>query len=184
MKIRTLLIAIIFMFACSENVQEVQDSEIKSNLIQPFKNIAKEAFGGDFFIENRYPGVAVFDFDRDEDLDLYFTSSGVSSLLEETRGGSNKFFENLGNNKFQDITEKANLSLLESNSTAPAACDFNNDGSQDMLLAYRVDDPRDNAGLIPQIQTGNEALGQVFGSDLVEIRPQGMAEIRFGGGFS
>ena len=43
------------------------------------------------------------------------------------------------------------------------------------------DDPRDNAGLIPQIQTGNEALGQVFGSDLVEIRPQGMAEIRFGG---
>ena len=87
MKIRTLLIAIIFMFACSENVQEVQDSEIKSNLIQPFKNIAKEAFGGDFFIENRYPGVAVFDFDRDEDLDLYFTSSGVSSLLEETRGG-------------------------------------------------------------------------------------------------
>ena len=23
--------------------------------------------------------------------------------------------------------------------------DFNNDGSQDMLLAYRVDDPRDNA---------------------------------------
>ena len=35
--------------------------------------------------------------------------------------------------------------------------------------------------LIPQIQTGNEALGQVFGSDLVEIRPQGMAEIRFGG---
>ena len=135
MKIRTLLIAIIFMFACSENVQEVQDSEIKSNLIQPFKNIAKEAFGGDFFIENRYPGVAVFDFDRDEDLDLYFTSSGVSSLLEETRGGSNKFFENLGNNKFQDITEKANLSLLESNSTAPAACDFNNDGYQDLYVA-------------------------------------------------
>ena len=41
--------------------------------------------------------------------------------------------------------------------------------------------PRDDQGLIPQIQTGNEALGKVFGSDVVEIRPQGMAEIRFGG---
>ena len=135
MKIRTLLIAVIFILACSENVQEVQDSEMKSNSIQPFKNIAKEALEGNFFIENRYPGVAVFDFDRDEDLDLYFTSSGASSLLEETRGGSNKLFENLGNNKFQDITEKANLSLLESNSTAPVACDFNNDGFQDLYIA-------------------------------------------------
>ena len=43
------------------------------------------------------------------------------------------------------------------------------------------DNPRDGEGLVPQIQTGNEALGKVFGSDLVEIRPQGMAEIRFGG---
>ena len=46
MKIRTLLIAVIFILACSENVQEVQDSEIKSNSIQPFKNIAKEALEG------------------------------------------------------------------------------------------------------------------------------------------
>ena len=34
---------------------------------------------------------------------------------------------------------------------------------------------------MPQIQIGNKALGNVFGSDIVEIRPQGMAEIRFGG---
>ena len=43
------------------------------------------------------------------------------------------------------------------------------------------DSPRDDQGLVPQIQTGNKALGKVFGSDLIEIRPQGMAEIRFGG---
>ena len=79
--------------------------------------------------------MAVFDFDRDGDLDLYFTSSGSSSLLEETRGGGNKFFENLGNNEFQDISLKTNLSLLDSNSTAPAACDFNNDGYQDLYVA-------------------------------------------------
>ena len=50
-----------------------------------------------------------------------------------------------------------------------------------MLFNSTGDSPRDDQGLVPQIQTGNEALGKVFGSDLVEIRPQGMAEIRFGG---
>ena len=54
-------------------------------------------------------------------------------------------------------------------------------GNKSALYNASGDSPRDNAGLVPQIQTGNEALGQVFGSDIVEIRPQGMAEIRFGG---
>ena len=54
-------------------------------------------------------------------------------------------------------------------------------GSKSALLNASGDNPRDDAGLVPQLQTGNEALGRVFGSDLVEIRPQGMAEIRFGG---
>ena len=50
-----------------------------------------------------------------------------------------------------------------------------------MLFNSTGDSPRDDQGLVPQIQTGSEALGKVFGSELVEIRPQGMAEIRFGG---
>jgi cell surface protein SprA len=54
-------------------------------------------------------------------------------------------------------------------------------GSKSALYNASGDSPRDDVGLVPQIQTGNEALGQVFGSDVVEIRPQGMAEIRFGG---
>ena len=61
--------------------------------------------------------------------------------------------------------------LSESEYMADKAILFNSTG----------DSPRDDQGLVPQIQTGNEALGKVFGSDLIEIRPQGMAEIRFGG---
>jgi cell surface protein SprA len=52
-------------------------------------------------------------------------------------------------------------------------------GNKSALYNASGDSPRDDVGLVPQIQTGNEALGQVFGSDIVEIRPQGMAEIRF-----
>ena len=54
-------------------------------------------------------------------------------------------------------------------------------GNKSALYNASGDSPRDNVGLVPQIQTGNKALGNVFGSDIVEIRPQGMAEIRFGG---
>jgi cell surface protein SprA len=44
------------------------------------------------------------------------------------------------------------------------------------------EDPnRSSAGLVPQIQVNSEAFGKVFGSDIIEIRPQGAAEIRFGG---
>jgi cell surface protein SprA len=39
---------------------------------------------------------------------------------------------------------------------------------------------RSNSSLIPQIRVRNEAFGKVFGSDIIEIRPQGAAEIRFG----
>lgn len=44
-----------------------------------------------------------------------------------------------------------------------------------------TDPERENQGIIPQIQVKNEAFGKLFGSDLVEIRPQGAAELRFGG---
>jgi len=40
---------------------------------------------------------------------------------------------------------------------------------------------RDGSGIIPQIQVKNDAFGKVFGSDIIEIRPQGAAELRFGG---
>jgi len=36
------------------------------------------------------------------------------------------------------------------------------------------------SGLIPQIQVKSDAFGKVFGSDIIEIRPQGAAELRFG----
>lgn len=39
---------------------------------------------------------------------------------------------------------------------------------------------RQNNSLIPQIQVNSKAFGKIFGSDIIEIRPQGAAELRFG----
>lgn len=42
-------------------------------------------------------------------------------------------------------------------------------------------DPNRDGRILPPMQINNKAFGKVFGSDIVEIRPQGAAEIRFGG---
>ena len=46
--------------------------------------------------------------------------------------------------------------------------------------AYGNND-RGDQGLIPQIQVDNEVFGKVFGSNIIDIRPQGSAEIIFAG---
>ena len=42
--------------------------------VVPFVNIAEQVLGFDWKLWNDRPGVVVFDFDRDDDQDIYFTS--------------------------------------------------------------------------------------------------------------
>ena len=53
-------------------------------------------------------GVAVFDYDSDGKLDLYFATATLLPL-GTARKGSNRLFKNLGGNKFQDVTESAGV---------------------------------------------------------------------------
>ncbi len=104
-----------------------------------FVNIAPDTLGEDSLIDNRYPGVAIFDYDRDGDLDFYVTQAdGLSPYgltLPETQGGPNKLFRNDGNEKFTEVAEEAGITALDHNSTGVAACDINNDGYQDLYVA-------------------------------------------------
>lgn len=115
--------------ALSEADQVGEDSEATPTFLNIAPSLESEAL-----IENRYPGVAVFDFDRDGDMDFYVTSAEINAVFQITRGGANKFFENLGNNEFSEIGLETNTQLSFQNSTAVAACDFNNDGFQDLYV--------------------------------------------------
>ncbi|NQW19303.1 MAG: VCBS repeat-containing protein [Chloroflexi bacterium] len=99
----------------------------------PFQNVAP-LIGTEALIENRYPGVAIFDFDRDGDLDFYVTSAESNSVLQITRGGPNKLFRNDGGNVFTNVGLSAGVSAETHNSTAVAACDIDNDGYQDLYV--------------------------------------------------
>ena len=93
--------------------------------IAPFTNIAPDALDKKAFIINRYPGVAIFDYDRDGDLDFYVT---------QEEGGPNFLFRNDGDSEFAEVSEGSGAAAVISNSTGVAACDFNNDGYQDLYV--------------------------------------------------
>ena len=99
--------------------------EGSSGGIVPFTDIARESLGKSALTINRYPGVAIFDFDRDGDLDFYVT---------QEEGGPNFLFRNDGDEAFTEVSESAGAAAVDSNSTGVAACDFDNDGYQDLYV--------------------------------------------------
>ncbi len=101
----------------------------------PFTNISMDALGDAAFIDNRYPGAVIFDYDRDGDMDIYVTQAQEGGLFAETDGGPNRLFRNDGGNRFTDVAEEAGVSAPFQNSTGAAACDFDNNGYQDLYVA-------------------------------------------------
>ena len=93
--------------------------------VVPFVNIAEQVLGFDWKLWNDRPGVVVFDFDRDDDQDIYFTSQARKP---------NILLRNDGNNNFTNVTENAGVTLIDSHSTGALACDINNDGFQDLYV--------------------------------------------------
>ena len=91
--------------------------------------------------ENRYApetmagGVALFDYDGDADLDLYFANGAELPENRKTAGRySNRLFENDGKAGFTDVTSAAGLAGKRFDFGA-AAADYDNDGDQDLFVA-------------------------------------------------
>ena len=99
---------------------DVDQSDVLSEQTEPspfrFAEIARDA-GIDFVhfsgmtAEKHFPtangsGVAMFDYDNDGKLDLYFATATLLPLGTAQKG-PNRLFKNLGGDKFQDVTEAA-----------------------------------------------------------------------------
>jgi hypothetical protein len=113
--------------------------------IVPFTNITREALGDNAFVNNWHPGVAIFDYDRDGDMDFYITAADGTWNKPEAPGGPNLLFRNDGDGVYTETAVEAGVDAFASHSTAPAACDINNDGFQDLYVASygRIDDDLD-----------------------------------------
>jgi hypothetical protein len=78
-------------------------------------------------------GVAIFDFDNDGQMDLYF-ATGNTLPPDPARAVSNRLYKNLGGGRFRDVTERSGLGFRGYCHGAFAG-DIDNDGDPDVFLS-------------------------------------------------
>ena len=87
-----------------------------------------------YTFETMTGGVAVFDYNNDGLLDIFFTNgAAIPSLEKSDPSYSNRLFRNNGDGTFTDVTEKAGLQGV-GYSMGVAAGDYDNDGFVDLYV--------------------------------------------------
>jgi len=87
-----------------------------------------------YSIETMLGGVAVFDYNNDGLLDIFFTNGAAIPSLEKAEPGYwNRLYRNNGDGTFTDVTEKAGVKG-KGYSMGVAAGDYNNDGFVDLYV--------------------------------------------------
>jgi hypothetical protein len=90
-----------------------------------------------YFVQPIAGGVAIFDFDNDGKMDIFFTNGAkLPELKKTTPAFYNCLLRNRGDGTFEDVTKKAGLAgETLGYSTGVAAGDYDNDGHEDLFIA-------------------------------------------------
>ena len=146
MIIRSFLAALVLIFASASIVPrfEAQTSDAQKAASDSPIRFAFQAI--DFKLDsNESPqhhapetmagGVAVFDYNNDGKLDIFFTNGAdLKTLKKDSPKYYNRLFENDGKGHFTDVTEKAGLAGTGYD-TGVAIGDYDNDGYEDLFLS-------------------------------------------------
>jgi enediyne biosynthesis protein E4 len=79
------------------------------------------------------PGVAIFDFDNDGWMDLYFVNSGPSDFFTPKEPLRNALYRNNHDGTFTDVTLKAGVGGHDF-AIGVSTCDYNRDGTTDLFV--------------------------------------------------
>jgi hypothetical protein len=80
------------------------------------------------------PGVAIFDYNNDGLMDLYFPNSGPCDFFHPTRPLRAALYRNNGDGTFTDVTERAGVTNSAAFGIGAAAADYDGDGWVDLFV--------------------------------------------------
>jgi hypothetical protein len=100
-----------------------------------FKHESGDPLNKKFLLESIGSGVAIFDYDGDGLEDIFLVNATRWTHLAGASKPTSRLYKNLGNLKFEDVTEKAGLTYT---GWGQGACvgDYDNDGHEDLLVTY------------------------------------------------
>jgi hypothetical protein len=92
-----------------------------------------------YIIESMSGGVALFDYNNDGWLDLYFVNSPTVATASDPRSARSELWRNNGNGSFTDVTERAGVGY-PGWGMGVSTGDFDNDGWEDLYVTcFRAD---------------------------------------------
>ena len=120
-----------FAQTVSSQNQDVRFTDVTAELGVEFQHVNGES-GKRYFIEPIGSGVALFDFDNDMDLDLYFVNGSDLPGMTASVPSTNRFYRN-DDGTFIDITTEASVG---DTGYGLGCCvgDYNNDGFTDLYV--------------------------------------------------
>ena len=100
-----------------------------------FKHESGDPINKKFLLESIGSGVAIFDYDGDGLQDIFLVSATPWNTVATKSKPTSRLYKNLGNLKFEDVTEKAGLTH---SGWGQGVCvgDYDNDGHEDLFVTY------------------------------------------------
>jgi hypothetical protein len=135
--------ALIICMLGAAPVQDVQFSDVTQTVKIQFQQ-ENSATSNKYLVETMGGGVALFDYDNDGRLDIFFTNGAkIDDPMPDGKlpdksdpKFSNRLYHQSSNGTFTDVTEKAGLTGIPQNhyDMGVAVGDYDNDGFEDMYV--------------------------------------------------
>ena len=110
---------------------KTQFTDITASAGITFKHVASP--DKKYIVESMSGGVALFDYDNDGDLDIFFVNSLTVDLVKSKGKTKSALYRNDGDGRFTDVTDKSGLGDVGWG-MGVAAGDYNNDGFEDLYV--------------------------------------------------